>query len=94
MRQKWKDSRNRFVAPPRPKGIFDEEYQRVQSKIQELQTTQPKSIRKANEIRVEIQTLQNECNRLQERIVALDKLWTDSQWIESVAPASERLTWF
>jgi chromosome segregation ATPase len=83
MRKKWQDDFKKFVAPPRPATIFDERYDALNTQIQQLRKEQPKTLRRKKQIEDEIQTLENELEKVKERRTAQDNLWTELQWIES-----------
>lgn len=92
MQKKWEESKRNFIPPPRERTIFDEMHDDLKKRIDALRMEEPKSRARKTQIAAQLETLQNEFEKIKERVVSQDNVWTELQWIESVALARERLT--
>jgi hypothetical protein len=89
-----------YVAPPRPREYVDDEIDNVQSSIQRKKIILDDMLRATKrykkhvppeseepmvrEQRESIQKLQNEFDNLKERVVTLDKIWSELKYLDAL----------
>ena len=98
--KKRTESLNKFVAPPRPRTIWDDQYDELKNKIDKYYVQLEKYNQKPKyhtqdieRVVIAIGTVQNEFESLKERIEQQDKNWHELQWIESVVFAGVDVIW-
>ena len=98
--RKRAESMKTFVPPPRPRTLWDDQYDELKAKIENYYVQLEKYNKKSKYYKDEIEevvtaigTAQNEFESLKEKIEQQDKNWHELQWIESVVFAGVDVTW-
>lgn len=97
--KRWNESVKNFVSPPRPRTLWDDDYDKLKSKIDgyyaelEKYNKKPKNYKgDIDKVVVAIATIQNEFEALKSKIEQQDKNWRELQWIETVIFAGVSVT--
>ena len=98
--RKRAESMKTFVPPPRPRTLWDDQYDELKAKIDNYYVQLEKYNKKSKYYKDDIErvvtaigTAQNEFESLKEKIEQQDKNWHELQWIESVVFAGADVTW-
>ena len=94
------ESINKFVAPPRPRTIWDDQYDELKNNLDKYYVQLEKYNKKSKYYKDDIErliaaigTAQNEFESLKDKIEQQDKNWHELQWLESVVFAGVDVTW-